>query len=64
MTNEQKLVELKVLSAILDEPQHADHPYRLGFLAGRGFELTRGMDEHPEWWTQGCCCDSCNSYGE
>ncbi len=37
---------------------------RLGFLEGRGFEITKGMDEHPEWWDRACQCDLCNSYGE
>lgn len=35
-----------------------------GFLQGRAFEMTRGMDEHPKRWHQPCQCDLCNSYGE
>lgn len=24
--------------------------------------MTKGLDEHPEWWSYACLCDSCCSY--
>lgn len=41
-----------------------DVVFLYGYLQGRGFELTRGMEEHPDWWDYGCQCDSCLSYAE
>ena len=38
--------------------------YRRGFLEGRAFEITRQLDEHPNWWDLACCCGNCLSYGE
>jgi hypothetical protein len=48
----------------LDGQLRASLPgYSRGFLEGRAFQLTQGMDEHPEWWEHCCGCDSCMSYG-
>lgn len=34
--------------------------YRRGFLEGRAWEITRGLDEHPKWWDGRVChCDAC-----
>lgn len=27
-------------------------------------ELTKGTEQHPDWYDYGCECDLCNSYGE
>lgn len=26
--------------------------------------VTKGLSEHPEWWTFPCLCDSCREYAE
>ena len=31
----------------------------IGFHRGCGFEITKGMAQHPEWWDRDCQCDDC-----
>lgn len=72
MTAEEELAEIKEL---LDEvymehaaagpfkagtEEAADRKYRMGWLEGRAYELTRDMDEHPDWWNDYVCsCHEC-----
>lgn len=42
--------------------QHPSDSYQRGFLEGRGFELTRGMESHPKNWERSCGCDECMDY--
>ncbi|MES2789983.1 MAG: hypothetical protein V4719_10190 [Planctomycetota bacterium] len=27
-------------------------------------DATRGLEIHPDWWCNSCCCDVCLSYGD
>lgn len=37
--------------------------HRRGFLEGRAVEITRSMDQHPDWWDYGCLCHECATCG-
>lgn len=34
------------------------------FFRGQMMAITIDMDEHPEWFDEGCLCESCRSYGD
>ena len=51
------------LQEIKNDMESTDDSYQRYFLEGRALEITRDLDDHPEWWEYSCFCQLCQSYG-
>jgi hypothetical protein len=65
MTIEQEKIEqLREIDKNASEANARFDQRSAAFLEGRGFEVTKGLDEHPRFWSRPCQCNTCNSYDD
>jgi hypothetical protein len=63
-TETTPLTELREIHDGLLQAFREGDERKIGFFEGRGFEVTRQMDDHPDFWDIGCVCATCLSYGD